>query len=148
MSLGLNPDNMFKKLLDRDFMVITFQKMNVLYWINTVNWNKNHLYQYINSKQKVKPGSRMHGVEHTVVQMTDSKKNIQYIYLLLQCMICRPVLITIQRFFPIFSWTPLPLISNWCYIYFIFGISKVIRSGVILNWWTGKIMILFNSFWK
>ena len=53
---------------------------------------------------------------------------------------------TIQIFFPAFYSIILPLNVNWCYIRFICGIAKIIRSGAILNWWIGKITIWFNSF--
>ena len=53
---------------------------------------------------------------------------------------------TIQIFSPIFYCIIFRLILNWCCIYFICCIDKVIRSGVIINWCNGKINILFNSF--
>ena len=64
----------------------------------------------------------------------------------LQCLNCRLVVMNIQIFFPIFSCIIFPLIINVWYIYSICGITKVIRSGIIMNLCIGKITIWFNSF--
>ena len=64
----------------------------------------------------------------------------------LQFLICRPVVITIQMFFSVFSWIIFPLIFNWWYVFFICGIVKVIIGGVIMNWCTLKTAIWFDSF--
>ena len=76
------------------------------------------------------------------------KSFIQFMYMSIQCLICKKVVITIQWFFPIFPYIILPFIVNWWYIYSLCHISKVIRGGVIIIWLTGKITIWFNSFWS
>ena len=71
---------------------------------------------------------------------------IQFLYMLLHCLLYIPVAITIQIFSPIFYCTILPLIINWWCIYFICDNNKVIIISVIVNLWNGKITLRFNSF--
>ena len=49
------------------------------------------------------------------------------------CLFCIPGMLNIQILFPMFSCIISPIIFNWCYIYFMCGIYKIIRSGAIVK---------------
>ena len=71
------------------------------------------------------------------------KKN-QILYISLQSLIFRPVVMIFPIFFFMFSWKIFLLILNWWCICYICGITKIIRSYLIMNWWTVNITIFLN----
>ena len=75
-----------------------------------------------------------------------TKYLLEFLYILLQCLFCRPVVLTIQGFFPTFPCIISSFIVILCYIYFICGIITIIRIVVIMNRCTKKITIWWNSF--
>ena len=47
----------------------------------------------MNSEQQIQPGLIIHGVEQNVVEMTMLEKYfIQFLHMLIQCLLCRPVI--------------------------------------------------------
>ena len=76
--------------------------------------------------------------------MTLYQITIQFLYMSLQCLPCRHVVMMFRKFSPLFSWIIFPLVMNWWYICGIFITPYIFVSGVILNWWNFKINILFN----
>ena len=59
-----------------------------------------------------------------------------FLYMYLDFLIYRPVVMMIQKLFPIFSWIIFPLIINsWC-MWFRCNTTQFLRISVILNWRT------------
>ena len=67
----------------------------------------------MNSQQKIHTGSKINGVERTTVQMPIFEKYlVQFMYMSLQCLLCRPVGMIIKRLLPILYFIILSLVIN------------------------------------
>ena len=96
----------------------------------------------MNSEKQVNPGSIIHIAVYTVVQMTPFKN-----YILFDLFTCRLSVWFVDLLCGLFKYSPhiyckiFSLVVIWCYIYFMCGVDKVIRSVAIINQWTGEMII-------
>ena len=99
----------------------------------------------MNSENKVHPGSKIIIVDSNAVQTTTFKNSfIQFLYMSLECLIWRPVVMMFQKFFPVFYYITFPLIINCWFIFSWCSNDKNSRSALVLNLWTFKITIFLN----